>query len=109
MHEEGVADAVIAVDQIFEPLVDGVKHQVKLEPRHLSHQLCGVGLQLGELETAAQGCIEQGDRAIGRVHRAQYMQVAGNTEQLLGIGQAYFQRIGLAQALVGLDQGDELA
>ena len=123
----GVADAVVAVVQGLDALVDSLQHQAHVneanigrhhQPRQRRAVLltrhflgAGVGQQRLEVETAAQRRVQQGQRTIRCVHRADDVDVGGHRELLAGVRQDHLHRRRAAVqrvTLVGFDQGDQL-
>ena len=70
----------------------------------------GVGHQLLEGEAPTEGHIHQRDGPVGGVHGPEDVQVGRDREAMLrGVGQRQLQLVAGRQALVRLQQGDQLA
>src|SRR5690606_25712357 len=107
--EERVADAVLAVDEIFDPVVELLKHLAQRDAVDILRQKRRVRSDLAEYEAPPQRGVEQCDRAVGGVHRADDVEVTGHAELAFRVRQTHCQRIGHAEALVRLQQRDQLA
>src|SRR5262245_65390265 len=82
--EVGMTDAMVAVEEILEAIVDAIEHGAGLDLADLLAEQAIVGLDLAELETAAQRDVEECDRAVGRVHRSEDVEICWNAERWLG-------------------------
>ena len=103
-----MADQMVAVEQPFESAVDGAEHGGQVDAVHRSQDV-GIGRQLLEIEAAAQGGVEQRDGPVGGVHRAEYVEIAGQGEPLAGMRQSHADFVLGAFALVLLQKRDELS
>src|SRR5690606_1359675 len=81
--EERVADAVLAVDEILDPVVERLKHLAQRDTIDILRQKRRVRSDLAEHEAPPQRGVEQCDRAVGGVHRADDVEVAGHAELAL--------------------------
>ncbi len=82
MHEVGVADLVLPVEQVLDAGIDPGKqrHEIDAAPLTRLNEKARLGHQLLEAEAAAQGRVEKRDRAVGGVHGADDVEVVGNPE-----------------------------
>ena len=82
VQEEGVADFVVGVtDLVIESLEDGQQlFDFEVGVLVVVAQDVGVGGEADEGEAAAEGVVDQGDGAIGRIHRANEANIFGDFE-----------------------------
>ena len=100
-----MADQVVAVDQVFQARVDGAENLWQVDA--LDHvQQIGIGCQLLEIEAAVQRSVEQGDGAVGGVHRAEDVEVRRQGEALAGAGQRHGDFVRRARAFILLQKRD---
>ena len=110
VHKGGMPDAVFLIDEDGDTPVH--------RPEQVGHRIAGVAQQHGRQqsglrrdplkgETATQGDVQRGQRAVGRIHGAEDIDIVRHAEFRPRIGEAHLQGLRRAQPLGRLDKRDE--
>jgi hypothetical protein len=112
-EEVGVADLVVGVEEVgdagVEFLEEGGEGDAGEGGGEVALEEGVIGEHLEEGKASAEGEVELGDGAVGGVEGAEDVEVGGYGEGLLGVGESDGEGVGLAEAFVVFDEGDEFA